>query len=200
MKNVLNSGDIKSLKEGQVLLTQLREVANGFMSIELAEVKKGSKGLSAIFLFNKSDARFSNNSARRAWQNGQPSDIEELLGISVDDSQDWILNDKGFKVLPLNILNPIASYEGTDYIMRVQIQETTEPTDYQAANVETAAKRKGKNGEFITNGEEYIFTNATIVFNEPEDVYLEADSLEIIAKAPTQRTERVDTLTGEIFS
>ena len=52
MKNVLNSGDIKSLKEGQVLLTQLREVSNGFMSIELAEVKKGSKGLSAVFLFN----------------------------------------------------------------------------------------------------------------------------------------------------
>mgnify|MGYP003650950272 CR=1 FL=1 len=200
MKNVLKSGDIKSLKEGQVLLTQLREVSNGFMSIELAEVKKGSKGLSAVFLFNKSDSRFSNNSARRAWQNGQPSDIEELLGISTDDSQPWIMNDKGFKVLPLNILNPIASYEGTDYIMRVQIQETLEPTDYQAANVETAAKRKGKNGEFITHNEEYIFTNATIVFNEPEDMYLETDTLAVVTSTPTEKVAHVDTLTGEIFN
>ena len=199
MKNVLNSGDIKSLKEGQVLLTQLREVSNGFMSIELAEVKKGSSGMSAVFLFNKSDSRFSNNSARRAWQNGQPSDIEELLGISCDDSQEWIINDRGFKVLPLNILNPVASYEGTDYVMRVQIQETTEPTDYQAANIESAAKRKGKNGEF-THGEEYIFTNATIVFNEPEDIYLEADSVKVEASTAIERVERVDTLTGEIFS
>ena len=199
MKNVLNSGDIKSLKEGQVLLTQIREVANGFMSIELAEVKKGSKGMSAVFLFNKSDNRFSNNSARRAWQNGQPSDIEELLNISCDDSQPWVINDKGFKVLELNILNPVASYEGTDYVMRVQIQETTQPSDYQAANVESAAKRKGKNGDFITHGDEYIFTNATIVFNEPEDITLEADTLSVETKA-THVVERVDTLTGEIFS
>lgn len=199
MKNVLNSGDVKSLKEGQVLLTQLREVSNGFLSIELAEVKKGSKGLSAVFLFNKSDARFSNNSARRAWQNGQPSDIEELLGIKVGDDQNWVMNDKGHKVLELNILNPVASYEGTDYPMRVQIQETTEPTDYQASNVETSAKRKGKNGEFITYNEEYIFTNATIVFNEPEDEYLEADTMNTEAKE-SRETVQVNKLTGEIFS
>ena len=81
--------------------------------------------------------------------------------------------------------------------MRVQIVETIEANDWQASNVEKAAKRKGRDGEFIMHDGEYIFTNASIVFTEPQDVSLEADT------APVQKlneVEKVDVETGEIFN
>lgn len=199
MKNVLNSGDVKSLKLGQVLLTRLRKVSNGFISMELAEVKEGSRGLSPTFLFNKSDARFSANSARRAWQNGQPSDIEEVLGVKCDDAQAWEIDDRGFEVLELNILNPVAIYEGVEYQMRVQIQETTEADEYQTVNVQTAAKRKGKGGDYILHNGSYIFTNAQIVFSEPVDIYLDTDTVATTTKVVDNGVE-VDAITGEIFN
>ena len=76
MDNILNSGDLKSLKLGQTLLTRFRKVANGFISAELAEVKEGSSGVSAAYVFNKSNSKFTRNSARRAWQNGSAEDLE----------------------------------------------------------------------------------------------------------------------------
>ena len=45
MKNVLNSGSLEALKQGQVLLTQLRKVNNGFMQMEFAESKVGIAGV-----------------------------------------------------------------------------------------------------------------------------------------------------------
>ena len=76
------SGELNSLKLGQTLLTRFRKVANGFVSVELAEVKEGSRGPSAAFIFNKSDSRFTRNSARRAWQNGQPADLDVILNVA----------------------------------------------------------------------------------------------------------------------
>jgi hypothetical protein len=195
MENKMMSGELNSLKLGQTLLTRFRKVANGFISVELAEVKEGSSGPSAAFIFNKSDSRFTRNSARRAWQNGQASDLEEALGVDLSDNAGWEFDDMGNEILVANILNPVVTFEGQTFPMRVQIVETTEPNDWQASNVETTAKRKGRDGDFIMHNGEYIFTNPSIVFTEPADVYLKADT------APVVKTEeRVDTLTGEIFS
>ena len=200
MENVLNSGELNSLKMGQVLLTQVRKIGGGFMEMEIAEVKKGSRGLSPAFLFNKSDSRFSANSARRAWQNATPSDLEELLGIKVDDAQNWEINDRGFEVLVMNILNPVANYEGAEYVMRAQIQETITGDEYQVANVSKAAKRKGKEGPYILHQGNYIFTNASVVFTEPQDIYLTADTTSSTATVVQEAGVEVDTLTGEIFN
>ena len=198
-KNTLNSGDVKSLKLGQTLLTRFRRVANGFISIELAEVKEGNSGVSAAYVFNKSDDRFTRNSARRAWQNGTASDLEVALGVSLSDDAGWTLDDNGNEVLIVNILNPTVTFEGQQFPMRVQIVESIEADDYRAARVETMAKRKGKDGDFILHNGEYIFTYATIVFNEPNDVLLNADATIVLPKV--EKAEAlVDTTTGEIFS
>jgi hypothetical protein len=196
MANLLHSGDLNTLKLGQTLLTRFRKIEGGFVQMELAEVKEGSRGLSAAFVFNQSDNRFSRNSARRAWQPATPNDIESTLGISVGDDQAWEMDDMGNEILTVNILNPVASFEGQEFPLRVQIVETTEPTDWQRANLNTSAKRKGKDGDFILHNGEYIFTRSAIVFNQPVDVYLTADT----APVQTPTIEKVDVATGEILN
>lgn len=194
------SGELNSLKLGQTLLTKFRKVKNGFISVELAEVKEGSNGPSSAFIFNKSDDRFTRNSARRAWQTGQPADLEEALGVDLSDNADWEFDENGNETLVVNILNPVVTFEEQTFPMRVQIVETTEANEWQAANAQVAAKRKGKNGEYIMHKGDFIFTNASIVLDTPSDVYLEADK----APAPVKETESVEQLvdveTGEIFS
>ena len=196
MANLLHSGDLNTLKLGQTLLTRFRKIEGGFVQMELAEVKEGSRGLSAAFVFNQSDNRFSRNSARRAWQPATPADVQSALGISVGDDQAWEMDDMGNEILNVSILNPVASFEGQEFPLRVQIVETTEPTEWQRANINTAAKRKGRDGEFILHNGEYIFTRSSIVFNEPVDMYLDADT------APVQKAtiEKVDIATGEIVN
>ena len=196
MANLLHSGDLNTLKLGQTLLTRFRKIEGGFVQMELAEVKEGSRGLSAAFVFNQSDNRFSRNSARRAWQPATPADVQSTLGISVGDDQAWEMDDMGNEILTVNILNPVASFEGQEFPLRVQIVETTEPTDWQRANLNTSAKRKGKDGDFILHNGEYIFTRSAIVFNQPVDVYLTADT----APVQTPTIEKVDVATGEILN
>ena len=196
MANLLHSGDLNTLKLGQTLLTRFRKIEGGFVQMELAEVKEGSRGLSAAFVFNQSDNRFSRNSARRAWQPATPADVQSALGISVGDDQAWEMDDMGNEILVVNVLNPIASFEGQEFPLRVQIVETTEPTEWQRANINTTAKRKGRDGEFILHNGEYIFTRSSIVFNEPVDVYLKADTAPV--QSPT--IQKVDVATGEIVN
>lgn len=198
MEQTLNTGSLESLQHGQTLLTQFRKVSNGFIEVELAEVKD-ARGPSAAFIFNKSDSRFSRNSARRAWQNGQPSDLEEALNVNLGDDAGWEINDNGDEVLKVNILNPRLTFEGKQYPMRVQIVETIEPNDWQAANVETAAKRKGKDGDFVMHKGNFIFSNSTIVFTKPQDVYLEADTVAIPVKTGPE-SMLVNVESGEILS
>jgi hypothetical protein len=204
MENVLNSGSLETLKQGQVLLTQLRQVSGGKIQMEFAEVKESSSGLNPVFLFNKSDSRFTSNSARRAWQNGQPSDVEEMFnlpGICGND-QAWYQNEKGHTVLDMNVLNPSLIYDGQPYPIRVQIQETIEGDEWQISNTDTAAKRKGKGGDFILHNGNYIFTNSTIVIGqEPQDIFLKPDTIAASTSNVVQAEGvEVDTLTGEIFN
>ena len=196
MANLLHSGDLNTLKLGQTLLTRFRKIEGGFVQMELAEVKEGSRGLSAAFVFNQSDNRFSRNSARRAWQPATPADVQSALGISVGDDQAWEMDEMGNEILVVNILNPVASFEGQEFPLRVQIVETTEPTEWQRANINSTAKRKGRDGEFILHNGEYIFTRSSIVFNEPVDVYLKADTAPV--QSPT--IQKVDVATGEIVN
>ncbi len=106
------------------------------------------------------------------------------------------MDDMGNEILTVNILNPVASFEGQEFPLRVQIVETTEPTEWQRANLNTSAKRKGKDGDYILHKGDYIFTRSSIVFNEPSDLYLEADT----APVQTSTVEKVDVATGEILN
>ena len=83
------------------------------------------------------------------------------------------------EMMELNILNP--SYNGERF--RLQINETVQGTQYQLDNIETSAKRRGKDGEFITHDGNYVFSNTEVVMvSKNEDVnhtYLETDSQNI---------------------
>jgi len=199
MENTLNSGSLDTLKQGQVLLVSATQVKGGKIQLEFAEVLNtpgaaDSKGV--LRMFNKSDDRFSSR-ARRGWLTSQPEDAEELLGLPEDTLSDFdeyqkvkVGNTKK-KVLMLNILNP--SIDGDRLVL--QITETTKPTDWQRENKSTAAKRRGKDGEYITHNGKKIYSNVDIVLEEQcSHTFLKADEI-----AQTEDL-LVDEETGEIFN
>jgi len=91
-------------------------------------------------------------------------------------------------MLFLDVLNPTIG--GTR--CRLQINETTEATEWQSDNIETAAKRKGKDGPYITHEGDYIFSNTSIVMSDDNPVHtvLQPDATTIAS---------VDTTSGEVF-
>jgi hypothetical protein len=193
MANTLNTGSLETLTPGNSLLVQAIEVANGKIQLEIAErLEGGSQSNNVLGMFNKSDERFSSGGARRAWLTCEPSDASELLGVDV--SSDYTTDERGRSVKALNILNPAVG----DVVLHVQVNETTEPSEYQAMNVETAAKRRGKDGDFITHQGMYIFANTIAVSGEATHTFLESD-----APATTGgiiAAQNVNVETGEILS
>jgi len=196
MENQTNTGTLETLTPGQTLLVHARKVNGGKLQLEFAEkLQQADRPVNALAVFNKSDDRFSNGAgARRAWMTVEPSDASEILGIDLSDESKYDTDEMGRDIMTLNILNPKAG----DHTLRVQIVETTNASEWDAANIETRAKRRGRDGDFITHKGMYIFTQSTVVFGEPNNVFLEAD-------APQQNSgilagQNVDVETGEIFS
>lgn len=196
MQNQINSGSLETLTPGQTLLVHARKVSNGKLQLEFAEkLQQADRPVNALSVFNKSDERFSNgNGARRAWLTVDPNDASQHLGVDLTDDSKYGTDAMGREIMPLNISNPMAG----DKALRVQIVETTSASEWDAQNIETRAKRRGKDGDFITHKGMYIFTQSTVVFGEPNNVFLEAD-------APQQNSgilagNNVNVETGEIFS
>ena len=192
MANVQKSGSIDSLKKGQTLLVNARKVKNDKLHLEFAEVINATtKPMSALGLLNKSDERFT-SSARRCWLTAEPSDATDVFGINFGNDAAWEMTEKG-EVLELDILNP--EHEGIRF--RVIVEETTEPTEWQADNLEQSAKRKGKDGDFITSEGDYIFSN-TDVIQTNEDTndfhsFLQPDSKTLAATETVETVEDFDT-------
>jgi hypothetical protein len=178
MKNTINSGSLQGLQAGQTLLLQARKVNGGKIQLEFAEiVKSQSNAANPLALFNKSDDRFSQgNGARRAWLTAEAKDASVYLDINLMDDADWDVDQMGREILSLNVINPIAIINGELFPLKVQVEETVTPTDWQASNIETAAKRRGKDGDFITHQGMYIFANTRVVFNKATHAFLEADA------------------------
>lgn len=192
MGNIINSGSLETLTPGNSLLVQAIQVANGKVQLEMAERLEGGSSSNPLAVFNKSDDRFSQGGARRAWLTCEPSDASELLGV--DLTSGYSTDARGKSVKALNVLNPTVG----DSPLRVQVTETLEPTEWQAMNIETAAKRRGKDGDFITHQGMYIFANTSVVFGEPTHTFLTAD-----APASTGgivAAQNVNVATGEIMS
>tara|TARA_B000000565_G_scaffold189114_1_gene144050 strand:- start:246 stop:833 length:588 start_codon:yes stop_codon:yes gene_type:complete len=195
MSNILNSGSLDTLKSGQCLLVGSRRVSNGKVQLEFAEVLEGASqsNNNALAAFNASDDRFSATKARRAWMTAEPVDASELLGVDLTGG--YSTNEMGREVKSLNVINP----EALGKALRVQITETVEPTEWQMENLETAAKRRGKDGDYITHKGMYIFANTNVVFGEPKHTFLEADA-PATAGGGIIASQSVDVATGEILS
>lgn len=201
MNNTINSGSLQGLQVGQTLLVSARKVAGNKVQLEFAEiVQSRSNTVNPLALFNKSDDRFSQAGARRAWLTAEPKDASAYLSIDVTETNPgWSVDSMGREVLNLNILNPVANIEGEAIPLKVEVVETVTPTEWQASNIDTSAKRRGKDGAFITHKGMYIFANTRIAFHKANHVFLEADA----APATTQMSgipAGVDLSTGEIFS
>lgn len=202
MNNSINSGSLQGLQAGQTLLFQARKVANGKIQLEFAEVvSNGPASVNPLGLFNKSDDRFSSGGARRAWLTAEPKDASIYLGIDLTESNpSWTINQMGQETLELNILNPVAIINGEAIVLKVQVTETTEPTDWQASNISQSAKRRGKNGDFITHQGMYIFANTQVVFREAKHTFLEPDAVKKTAGGIPAGVSGLNLSTGEIFS
>jgi len=190
MVNQLNSGSLDTLKSGQTLLVNARKVANGKIQLEFAEIINDGRPVNFLGMFNKSDERFASTKPRRAWESVMPTDASALLGVDLTDDSKYIPDSRGNDVMELNILNP--EVDGTP--IRVQVVETTEGTEWDMNNIETRAKRRGRDGDFIYHNGKYIFTKSSATLGEPQNVFLEAD------KVAAPDVIQVDATTGEIFS
>ena len=174
MENTLNSGSLDTLNLNDTLLVSARRVSNGKISLEFAEIiKSADRAVSALTLLNASDSRFSGR-PRRAWGTAEPADAGKIFKMSFDDDAAWEMTPRG-EMMELNNLNPTANSER----FRLQVSETTTGTQYQLDNIETAAKRRGKDGEFITHNGEYVFSNTEVVMSEPNHNYLDSDAQNI---------------------
>jgi len=182
MKNQLNSGSMDNLELGQSLLTIIRKVKskdpkyNDKYSMEIAEmILKPNASFNFVGVFNASDNRFRQSSPRRAWLTGEAADIKRLLNIDVE-SLTFEEVSKGKFLAQVNILNPTA--KGLQ--MRVQIVESTEPTEFQLKNVEKAAKQvtnnEGKTVYFKKEGK-FIFANAFVKGGTFENVFIDHDEI-----------------------
>tara|TARA_R100001463_G_scaffold25650_2_gene60626 strand:- start:11434 stop:12027 length:594 start_codon:yes stop_codon:yes gene_type:complete len=180
-KNQLNSGSIDTLEVGQTLLISARQVSNGKISLEFAEkVTSKDRPVSALTILNASDDRFSSG-ARRGWASAEPVDASSTFNVNFGDDGEWYTSERG-EMMDLDILNP--EFNGMRF--RVQITETTEPTEWQAENLERAAKRAGKDGDYITHSGDYIFSNSDMIVlpegEEPKHTWLTADTERLKAK------------------
>jgi len=189
--------DIKSqlnaLKTGETLLVQALKTKNpNKVQLEFAERVKAVEGNagSLLGMLNKSDERFTSG-ARRAWMTAEISDVAELLDINVGDDADWTLTETGKDALVLGILNP----EIQGMRLRLQINETVTPTEWQAENTDTAAKRKGAEGDFIKHKGQYIYSNTGVVLmkkgENPEHTVLTADTAPVAATASAKIMDEV---------
>jgi hypothetical protein len=177
--NTLNSGSLQGLQMGQTLLVSARKVAGQKVQLEFAEViEKSSGSVNLLSILNASDPRFSQGGARRAWITAEIVDIHKTFGIDVSDNADWVTDAMGREILPLNILNPEATIGDTAKRVRVQIYETTEPTDWQLANPESA-KRRGKDGDFCYHNGKKIYANTMVVLDKAVHVFLEMDKVTV---------------------
>ena len=195
MVNAINTGSLETLTPGQTLLVQARKVNGGKLQLEFAEkLQAQDRPVNAISMFNMSDDRFSTGiGARRAWLTVEPTDASTLLGVDLEAGE-YTTDQMGREIVSLNIANPTVNGQP----LRVQIVETTEATEYDAQNIETRAKRKGKDGDFITHKGMYIFTQSTVVLGEPNNVFLEADAAQ--SNSGILASHNVSVETGEIFS
>ena len=91
---------------------------------------------------------------------------------------------KSAELMDLAILNPSIN----EFRCRLQVLETTEPTEWQAENVDTAAKRKGKEGDFITHKGDYIFSNTNVILSNSDEithVFLDSDTATMKVESPS---------------
>ncbi len=161
-------------------IVSIKKVKNGRYQAELVDfqVSRPGQRKNTLALLNEGDSAFTTGAGRRAWF---PVTIESLrmLGISEAFASKVSALNEGEKMDCL-IENPTLE----DEVLRVQITETVNATEYQRSNVLAAAKQLnitqsvvdnaklmksakcadyiGGTGYFLTEDGQHIFSNTTV--------------------------------------
>jgi len=164
---------IAKLVPGKVLLTSVRKVAGGKFHIELAEKiqSQNRSTVNVLGILNAGDERFNIGGARRAWAPAEKAQLSEFFGIDGAALDGLGEKEKIYVCIAGPALNGIP--------LAIQIVETTEGDDWDNANIETSAKRAGKDGDILTNEGMPIFSKTYVVGvpegNSVQHVYLQSD-------------------------
>ena len=145
----------------KLILESAKGVKNGKIQLCFSQViNTGKQPTNVLGLLNASDDRFNQQKPRYAWMTAEKHDVKAQFGIDLDG-----LNEGD--VLEIGMEDPrLASY--ADSPLNIQINETTEGSEYDVANFETRAKRAGKDGDFIMKDDMYIYVRTSVVVGEPD--------------------------------
>lgn len=162
---------IEQLATGEALLVSIKGTSTSKIQFTVAE-KILDPQANPLALLNASDSRFGGGRARRAWLTAEPEDAKKYFPKYAREIDNAANGDKSTEIF-IGELDPMLVGQR----MRVEIQETVTPTDYQSANVETTAKRRGADGAIITCGGLPVFANTRVVLNQAKHVYLTPDAV-----------------------
>ena len=76
--------------------------------------------------------------------------------------------------------------------MKLRIFETSTPNKWQEANLETSAKRRGKDGDYITHNGDYIFSNTDMILTDSEVSHVLLESDETAISTESKKTQTVE--------
>jgi len=170
----------------KLVLESARGVKNGKVQLAFSQVVRtaSSSGPNVLGLLNEDDDRFNQQKPRYTWLTGTPASIEKQFGIDVSGLGEG-------EVLEIGQVDPKLAGFPED-TLNIQITETTEGSEWQVANFDRAAKRAGKDGDFIMKDDMYIYVNSTIVAGEPNHTILS----DTTRKAPSASSAIADALNG----
>lgn len=151
---------METSRKNPVTLVSAKAVAGGKITLDFTQlIERENASTSLTSLANKSDERFNQVKPRHAFITGTPVDYKDLFGIDFSDLKEG-------EEMEINQVEPIVNGE----LLNIQLVETTKGTEWQMANLDKAAKRAGKDGDFImTDKDEYIFVKATIAVGKPNN-------------------------------
>ena len=189
---------LDQLNPGETLLIEAIKVANGKIQLHFAEALEQEREPNVLAMFNRGDDRFAQGGkARHCWKIAEPAAASNLFNINLMDDAEWTMNDSGKETVQIGILNPTINGKR----LRLQITETITPrSEWDTENIEAAAKRKGKNGDFITHKGYHIFTMTDMVLSEPKHTFLEADQTQTTKFAPIQHSKNIEFDLNELMS
>jgi len=149
----------------KLVLESARGVKGGKVQLAFSQViKTATSSANVLGLLNEDDDRFNQQKPRYAWLSGTPASIEKQFGIDVSSLGEG-------DVLEIGQVDPkLAGFPNET--LNIQITETTEGSEWQVANFDRAAKRAGKDGDFIMKDDMYIYVNSTVVTGEANHTIL----------------------------
>jgi len=167
----------------KAILTAIRAVAGGKFQFEITQVvEKPNRGANLLAIMNKGDERFEQAKPRKAWMSAVPSQIKEYFNVDCSAIKEGA-------PLSMELIDPKVD----GHSLNIQVNETTTPNEYQSKNILSTAKQYvDKTGKtvYLRSGNDFIFSNPTVVAGEPKHVFVDHTS--------TITEEAAKALVGEV--